>query len=503
MASKVLTPIKKRWKKLLKNDRFVNRVMSAAVLLSCLQAISMALFFIRNLLLARNLDPKDLAIVMLMMATVSIIEVLTDTGVNKFLLQDDDGGTYRTLCTIHSIAALRGAALAVLLLVIAPPWCWILGISHTSSTFGLLGLVPLVRGFGHLESVQNQRDLKFGINSLIEVIGHLVAIITVGVFCLLGSDYWMGLYGILAQTITSTVLSHFFSTRKHRFGWTSTVANRAFAYGFPLVLNGVLLAISMQADRLTIGLSSTLFKNEHLTLDVLGQYGVVAGTVAAFSIGIQRMLNSLILPLLSRDKADFQTFQRKADLIGFALGMIILTLCGVFAFFGNEIIVALYGKTYEPNRFMMAILGGTYALRLSRSHAASIALSIAEGYNLVLGNFVRIVFGLGCLVVAALGGDVIAIAAVCFFSELFASLSASALLWRKNGIKFSVAFRSQAILFSMFSGCALFFVLGSPISILLRLAIFLIAFAVPLIAICRNDDMLRVLRHFFYPNKWF
>ncbi|MFN7291705.1 MAG: hypothetical protein ACK5T6_14040, partial [Pirellula sp.] len=80
----------------MKNDRFVNRVMSAAVLLSCLQAISMALFFIRNLLLARNLDPKDLAIVMLMMATVSIIEVLTDTGVNKFLLQDDDGGTYRT-----------------------------------------------------------------------------------------------------------------------------------------------------------------------------------------------------------------------------------------------------------------------------------------------------------------------------------------------------------------------------------------------------------------------
>ena len=64
--------------------------MSAAVLLSCLQAISMALFFIRNLLLARNLDPKDLAIVMLMMATVSIIEVLTDTGVNKFLLQDDE-----------------------------------------------------------------------------------------------------------------------------------------------------------------------------------------------------------------------------------------------------------------------------------------------------------------------------------------------------------------------------------------------------------------------------
>jgi hypothetical protein len=82
-------------------------------------------------------------------------------------------------------------------------------------------------------------------------------------------------------------------------------------FGWPLLINGILLFLIMQGDRFIIGAADKLFARETYSKALLGFYSAAFVLSAAIIEGIGSILSPVMLPLLSRVQDIQDQFQKR------------------------------------------------------------------------------------------------------------------------------------------------------------------------------------------------
>lgn len=116
--------------------------------------------FFETLILARILAPAQFGAYSVALLSLGVLEVLTETGVNLVLIQEEDVDAYISSAWIVSI--LRGILISLVLFLTAP---FIANFFHSPEALILLKLIalaPLLRGFINPAVVKLQKDLLFG-----------------------------------------------------------------------------------------------------------------------------------------------------------------------------------------------------------------------------------------------------------------------------------------------------------------------------------------------------
>jgi O-antigen/teichoic acid export membrane protein len=228
------------------------------------------------------------------------------------------------------------------------------------------------------------------------------------------------LWIIVAQAGIWVIGSHIVAERRYRWALEKSTISLMLTFGWPLLINGLLMFGIFQGDLFLIGASNRLFGRAIYSLSDLGIYSVAFSLVFAPTMFIANVCGNLFLPLLSRVQESEGSFERRyyfvCQTIALAGGLFSIPLI----ISGEWIIRAIYGTKYTSTGSVVAWLAAMQALRIIRIGPTLAAMAKGDTKNAMYSNIVRSVAFVGAVMTAAYGGSLSFIAASGFMGEVLA-----------------------------------------------------------------------------------
>ena len=162
--------------------------------------------FIRIAVLARLLSPVEFGVYGIATLVLAFLEILTETGINVFLVQDT-GDLKEYINTAWIVSIARGFLISILLVILAGPISIFFNSPNSLGIIYFISIVPLLRGFINPSIVKFQKDLafnkefifRFTIFAFDAIIAIFVALITKSALSLV----WGLLTGVILEIILS------------------------------------------------------------------------------------------------------------------------------------------------------------------------------------------------------------------------------------------------------------------------------------------------------------
>ena len=346
------------------------------------QIVSEGAILLRNVLLARLLGPEQMGMALMLAILLRCLEMISYLAADRLLVQARDGNTSRFQANAHGLEVMRGMLSGSLLGALATPAAFAFGHPEMAPAFVALGLVPLLRGFSHLDYRRMQRILDFGPTFRVESPANLVATLSVWPVWMLTRDYTALVWVSLVQAITHVALSHVLAVRPYRLRIEGPYLVRMLSFGWPMLLNSLLMFGVFQGDRLIVALS--------ISAQELGSYALALQLGLLPTLVLARGSLSLLLPLLARqqDKAPaFAELYQRAMLILIALAC--LFFLG-YALLGGQVVSLIFGTAYSLELPALALIGYALSIRIVRVGPSTAALALGDSRTLLQANLARL-----------------------------------------------------------------------------------------------------------------
>ena len=405
----------------------------------------------RNILLARLLGPAEMGMVAIFAIGLRILEMGSDCATDRLLIQADDGDDPQLQATAHGLEIIRGAISSIILVALLVPFSILFDQSFATSSYIILGLVPLTRGLVHLDYKRFQRNLQFRAAAWIEIFAALSAILAAAPSVIWLGDYRGVLIVVLVQTSALVWASHWLAERPYRIAFHRELVLRILSFGWPLALNGLLLFSVFQGDRLVVALSCSAAD--------LGRYSICFQLSLIPVLVLSRLISSIFFPLLSRYQGKRSEFLQLFELGNLLVSLIAVWLGLGIAFLAAPTIRLLYGDEFLLGGALFHLLAMMQATRLFRSLVSVAAVARGDSRQPLIVNLFRLSGVLMAIFLAASGMGLIAIAAASCLGELVAAVASIFISRHRLSIppglwKLPVTQLSSLILWIMFVGHA-------------------------------------------------
>lgn len=381
------------------------KLIQGASLLTAGQMATYGLSFTRNLILARLLTKTDFGLASALAMAVSLLELVTRMAFGTQLIQARDGEDPRFQAVAHTVQVSTGLISVTFVLVGAYPMAYTFGVPGLTWVFASLALVPLARSIMHLDLARLQRQFRYGPAVSAEVVPQVLATaVTWPVVAWLG-DFRAVLLIMLGKEFLTVAISHMLAERPYHWAWDSRYARQMLIFGWPLLLNGLVIYVSQQGDQMLIG---AIF-----SLSDLGTFsiGFSLTSIPFFIFG--QVGSSLMLPTLSRLQDSPEEFKRQYRQCVELAVLGALVLLGPLVVAGDPIVRLFYGTKYGGVGTLMAVFAATVALRFFRWAPAVASMARADTVNQLVGNIARATSFILAVLVVLLGMRDLVIVAAC------------------------------------------------------------------------------------------
>ncbi len=387
------------------------------------QAIAQVLRFFRNVLLARMLEPADFGVASTFWITTTFLTAISHFGFEQMLIRDPDGDKENVAATGQSLLALRGLLMGIIIFFVSYPVMTLFARPDAAGAFGCLAFSSILGGLVHRDTIRFQRSMRFGPSVITQLAPDITVTFLAWPIVTWFADYRAFVAFAIIQAALSVIASHCVAERKFRLGWDREVISKYMSFGWPLLLNSILIFLVMQGDRFVLAKSYSMAE--------LGFYSVAVGltmTPGGVLIGI---FSQLVLPTLARSQSDKAKSMQHYCVYVAATGAISAAMGTAFILAGPTFINALYGPKYTPAALLVGTLGIMQAIRLFRVPSVTFALAKGDSKNSLYENVAR-QFGLFLAVLAAIYEfPLIAIAISGAIGEIIATIVS---LYRTNRI---------------------------------------------------------------------
>jgi O-antigen/teichoic acid export membrane protein len=396
------------------------RFLKGASLVTASQLLVAACSFLRNIVISRHISVEDFGIAVIFAMVVTLLEMTSYLALDNFLVQNDEGGSDAMLASAHALQFLRGVAGALLLFLLASPLASVFKVPDITWAFQLLALLPLVRGLVHYDMVVRKRHMDFRATAIVDATPALLSLGVAYFAALWFEDYRVMLAVVFTEATLRTVTAHLLAHRPYRWSFRRDLIDKKLRFGWPLLVNGLLLFGIFQGDRAIVG---ALFD-----LKTLGWFGAAFSLVLMPGLLFARISSTLLGPGLARHKHDVEQFRREC---GLALALCFGCAAFIAVFFavsGKALMLLAFGHRYAEANDLLLLLALAQAIRIIRVAPSMISTSQARTTNAMYANLVRIL-GLPLAAGFALMGYSIEWVALCaLVGEAMATLFAFRIL---------------------------------------------------------------------------
>lgn len=311
---------------------------------------------LRNIALAHFLPPEQFGLAISLAVVIGLVEVLSDFGLPIFAVRKPEAlPSAGAMATLQSMALIRSAWLALILIVISPLVAHVFAAPSSIWLYALLGPVVLMRGFENLGVKEMVRRYAFTREALVIASSQIVGLAATVAAAMMGAGMAAMIIGMIATATVTLLLSHLLSPIPYRLGWQPETAREAAAFGRPLLLNGAAVALTT-CDRLLVG--------AWLGPAALALYNVAYGTATLPRSILARFLTSAFLPLFVEQRDRDKAAGPLLDAWALCLSAIAFLYGWSLALLGDRALGLVFGSTYQPSRLFMCLAGISVGVKI-------------------------------------------------------------------------------------------------------------------------------------------
>jgi O-antigen/teichoic acid export membrane protein len=440
------------------------RVIRGTVVLTTGRVAGYGLSFLRNLILARMLVKADYGLAAVFGMAITLLEISSRISFGMQIIQSKEGNTPRFQASAHLLQFAGGVISALLIASLSFPLSYIFKVPHAWMAFAFLAVVPLSQGLSHLDVSRYQRDLEYLPIVLVDVVPQFL--VTAVAWPL---TVWIGNYRVIvvlmiAKAVIGTAMSFILAKRPYRWGWDRADIGSMLSFGWPLLLTGLIMFGSQQADQVMVG---AVF-----SLNMLANYSLAFSLVSIPWFVLSPVGDSLMLPLLARaqDNPELIRKQYHTCIQTAAVAGVVCILPLILA--GEQFVTLLYGKKYSGSGVFVAILGAAYSVRFLRYTASVMAMARADTINQLYSNLGRGISLPLALAVVLIKGTPTQIASCALVGEVLAAAISLSRLWLRQRVPLKDSVSAVSYLAVLMSLGTAFELLGGA-----RLSIWMAALA--------------------------
>ena len=416
-----------------------SKVFKGTVVLTGGQAVTQFLSLIRNIIVARLLNPENMGIAAIFAITITLLEMISNLGMDIFLVQAKDGDDPALQGTAHLFQVFRGLLVGLIIFACAPFIALWFDIPQAVWAFRLVALVPVFRGFMHLDWKRLQRNMQYRTAVIVELIPQAIVVLAAFPMATWRGDYSAVLWLVIMQALAGLLVSHLIAQRPYRLNWDRTFAYRLIIFGWPLLVNGLLMFGALQGDRIIIGASYSMTE--------LGAYSVVFSLVLMLATVIAKISTALCLPLFASVQNEQVEFRRRYILLVQVLALISGVVALPFITTGGHMVILIFGEQYTLAFSFAPWLGVLLAIRVFRLAPTIAALARGDTKNSMIANMFRLM-GVAAAVLVAWKQQPLFVIVLCGIGgEFLAFMSAIFRLQRLQGIRFTESLFPPVVVF--------------------------------------------------------
>ena len=338
----------------------------------------LVLRFVRTVILSRLLIPAEFGVGVAITALIFTSELVSDIGVERFVMTKKEYEDNRVLSTAHLLQLGRGLIMALCVAAASGPLTRLLGIPEYQNSFVLVALIIVIRSLYHLGVKQLQRNFNYRPEAIAIVTAQIVALVmaVAAGYVLRDHRAILVVFGVEAVVLAS--MTHWLSPMPYRVRFDRDTCQAALSFGLPLIVSGISLAAASQADRFLVG--------HFLGVKTLALYGAVL-TVATVPIAsIYRIVASISLPLLIRDREDTKKLEATYRLLTWFCVLVGCLYAGGLAIALDVVTPLIFGNVYVVDWAMHVLVAVVVLARVLRWAPTLFALAQGRTQRLALTN---------------------------------------------------------------------------------------------------------------------
>lgn len=369
-------------------------------------------------IIAHMLTPFGLGVFGVAAITLALIEILTETGINVFLIQrKDDADKY--LNTAWVISVFRGVFISLLIFSFTPLISAFFNSPESRNLLYLVSLVPLLRGFINPAIVKFQKNLlfnkEFTYKLLIYIVDSVIAV--VGVFI---TKSPIGLvYGLVAGALFEIIYTFAVARPTPKFRFDITHAKKIIGQGKWVTLFGIFDYLFTQADNIIVG--------KVLGVAPLGIYQNAYKISTSPLTEVGDVFFRVTFPVFTKISGESERLKR-AFLKNTIVNALLMIPFGIMIFIFAELIVKyLFGPGWEgavPVVKLLSVLGivrgiagSTNSLLVARERQKYSAISTMVSTAVMLSSIIPLIriYGVLGAGMAAILGTIVSLPFTIFF----------------------------------------------------------------------------------------
>lgn len=346
------------------------------------RVLSRLIAFLRVVILARLLVPAQFGVFGIASMALGLLEILTETGINVFLIQEKKGvDSYVNDAWFVSI--IRGILIALFIILTAPFVATFFQIEQFLGIILLISAVPFIRGFINPSIVKYQKNLQFNKEFFLRTaIFALDSLVAIAVSFITRSAIGL-VFGLIAGAILEVILSFILIKPMPKLSFNLQKINKIIHRGKWVTLYGIFNYAASEGDNITIG--------KILGPGLLGIYKM-GYTISTLPVsGVSDVANRVIFPVYSRISQDINRLKRGFMKTLFFVSVISILIGAIIFFFPKELFILIFGSKWADTVIVLKPLAVYGVIRAITGTTSSLFLSVGK-QNYVAGvTFLRFI----------------------------------------------------------------------------------------------------------------
>ncbi len=331
---------------------YTSRALKGISWMGILRASTRSITFLRIAILARILSPSQFGVFGVASLVLALLEILTETGINIFLIQQkDDIKKYLSSAWIVSI--VRGCLIAILLILSAP---YVVNFFHSPESYSviiLIALVPFIRGFINPSIIKIQKEIEFKKEFYLRLIIFIVDALVAIIFAFITKSAESFAYGLIASAVLEVTLSFVFFKPLPSLSFDLEKVKLIIKRGWWVTLTGIFSYSAENGDNIAVG--------KLLNTSSLGIYQVAYKFSTLPISEITDVINKVVFPVYSKFSEDKDRLWKAFVKVSLTSSVLAVFLGAFIFLFAEQIISLLLGPLWMeavPVVKILAFYGG-------------------------------------------------------------------------------------------------------------------------------------------------
>ena len=302
-----------------------------------LRAVTRIISYARTAIIARILSPAQFGIFSMATIVLSLLEIVTETGINTFLIQHNEK-IEKYLSTAWIISILRGLLIGLFIFLSAPFISSFFNTPDAKFPVQLTSVIPLLRGFINPSIVQFQKELHFHKEFYYRAsIFFVESFFSIVLVFLIASPIAL-VWGLISGAIFEVIISYLYVKPIPSFSFEYVLGKRILNRGKWFTLTGIFAYLFHNGDNIVVG--------KILGSASLGLYDMAYKLSSIPITEVSVVFNKVTFPVFVKIGEDrkrlWRAFLRTISLVTiicFSIGIILF-------FFAEEIVLITLGPKW-------------------------------------------------------------------------------------------------------------------------------------------------------------